>query len=104
MLEKDKAAADKAKMGGVVEEASASRNMEEKLRYIPELRKISRAKYLELREEQQLDLFKRRLEDEQRVFGDQPLTEIERRLNELNRKLYGLAERRREKEKKGQGY
>jgi pre-mRNA-splicing factor ATP-dependent RNA helicase DHX16 len=31
---------------------------------IPELRKVSRQKYLETREEQQLDLFKRRIEDE----------------------------------------
>ncbi len=49
-----------------------------------------------MREEQQLDLFKRKLEDEQRIFGDQPLTEIERKLNDLNKKLYDLANRRKE--------
>lgn len=74
-------------------------NLEDKLKYIPELRKVSRQKYLELREEQQLDLFRRKLEDEQRIFGDQPLTEIERKLNDLNKRLYDLANKRKEKVK-----
>jgi hypothetical protein len=76
----------------------------DRLSIIPELRKVSRQKYLELREEQQLDLFKRKLEDEMRIFGDQPLTEIERRINDLNQRLYSLAERRRQKETKTEIY
>lgn len=49
-------------------------------------------------------MFKRKLEDEQKIFGDQPLTEIERRLNDLNKRLFALAEKRREKENKAQVY
>ena len=71
MLEKDKEAADKNKISGIVENpAHKAITEQDKLNYIPELRKISRQKYLEMREEQQLDLFKRRLMDEQRIFGD----------------------------------
>jgi hypothetical protein len=52
MLEKDKLAQEKAKIGNVVEDVNAGKvmNMEDKMKYIPELRKISRAKYLEMRE------------------------------------------------------
>jgi hypothetical protein len=32
------------------------------------------------------------------VFGDQPLTEIEKRINELNKRLFDLAGKRREKQ------
>ncbi len=56
MLEKDKA----AKLGSTVENAKPLTE-EDKDKLIPELRKVSRQKYLEKREEQQLDLFKRRL-------------------------------------------
>ena len=101
MLEKDKEAQDRNKMSNVVENPQQKEITEE---YIPELRKISRQKYLEMREEQQLDLFKRRLMDEQRIFGDQPLTEIEKRINDLNKRLFELAEKRRQKEQRGAGY
>ncbi|TNV84818.1 hypothetical protein FGO68_gene10396 [Halteria grandinella] len=105
MLEKDKEQAEKKKIGGVVENSQiAAMSEKERLDMIPELRKVSRQKYLELREEQQLDLFKRKIEDEYRIFGDQPLTEIERRLNELNQRLYSLAEKRRQKETKSEIY
>ena len=52
MLEKDKLAQEKAKIGNVVEDVNAGKvmNMEDKMKYIPELRKISSAKYLEMRE------------------------------------------------------
>lgn len=74
------------------------------MKYIPELRNISRQKYLELREEQQLDLFKRKLEDEKRIFGSSNLTESEKRINELNERLYQLAQKRREKTEKSNLY
>lgn len=52
MLEKDKELT-KNKVGNVVENPqSKAMTMEERMKYIPELRKISRQKYLELREEQ----------------------------------------------------
>jgi hypothetical protein len=105
MLEKDRDAQEKNKMSGVVENPQHKLITEQdQSKYIPELRKISRQKYLEMREEQQLDLFKRRLLDEQRIFGDQPLTEIEKRINDLNKRLFELAEKRRQKEQRGPGY
>ncbi len=106
MLEKDREAQDKNKMSNVVENPQHKGMItdQDRDKYIPELRKISRQKYLEMREEQQLDLFKRRLMDEQRIFGDQPLTEIEKRINELNKRLFELAEKRRQKEQRGPGY
>ena len=52
MLEKDKEAADKNKMSGVVENPLLKNvNEMDKAKYVPELRKISRQKYLETREE-----------------------------------------------------
>ena len=52
MLEKDKEAADKNKMSGVVENPMLKNvNEMDKAKYVPELRKISRQKYLETREE-----------------------------------------------------
>ena len=45
-----------------------------------------------------LDLYKRNLDDERRVFGDQRLTSIEARINELKSNLFDLAQKRREKE------
>lgn len=53
MLEKDKEQAEKKKIGGVVEsETQAATSKEDLLRMVPELRKVSRQKYLEMREEQ----------------------------------------------------
>ena len=52
MLEKDKEAAEKNKMSGIVENPSLKGvDDTDKAKYIPELRKISRQKYLETREE-----------------------------------------------------
>ena len=101
MLEKDA----KTKGSAVVENPQGKElTLEERLKYIPELRKVSRQKYLELREDQQLDLFKRKLDDEERLFSDQNLTEQERHLHDLNKKLYELANKRREKNQKAQVY
>lgn len=52
MLEKDKEAQEKNKMSGVVENPQHKVISEQdQSKYIPELRKISRQKYLEMREE-----------------------------------------------------
>ena len=76
----------------------ATSSFEELKSMVPELRKASRQAYLKQREEQVLDLYKRNLEDEKRVFGNANLTSIEKRINELKNNLYTLAEKRREKE------
>ena len=53
MLEKDREQAAKNKIGGVVENPQLKAlSTDDKLKYIPELRNVSRAKYLEHREEQ----------------------------------------------------
>ena len=61
---------------------------------VPELREISRQKYLKHRVEQQMDLYKRNLDDERRIFGEENLTEAERRINEINNEIYKLAQSR----------
>ena len=54
MLQKEKDTQDKNKgVTGIVEDQqSKEMTLEERMNYIPELRKLSRQKYLELREEQ----------------------------------------------------
>ena len=71
---------------------------------IGELREVSRLKYLAKREEQQLDIFKRNLDEEQRIFAGVNLSENEIKLNQLNQKIYELAKKRKEKEAKVQLY
>lgn len=65
---------------------------------MPELRKQSRQAYLKQREEQIIDLYKRNLDDEKRVFGGEDLTQIETRLSELKETLFDLAQKRRQKQ------
>ena len=74
---------------------------DEKKELIPTLRKLSRRKYLEPREEQQLDLYKRILDEEDRIFAGEELTEAEQQIKEVNRRLYELANKRRQKQEKG---
>ena len=42
---------------------------EESIKIANELRKLSRMNYLQKRTQQQLDLFKRQIDDEQKLFG-----------------------------------
>ena len=65
---------------------------------VPKLRQESRQAYLKQREEQILDQRRRDLDDEKRIFGNEDLTDIEKRLAELKENLYGLAQKRRQKE------
>ena len=58
---------------------------------VPALRKTSRQAYLKQRDEQVLDLYKRNLDEERRVFGGEELTSEERRIGELKETLYKLA-------------
>jgi hypothetical protein len=43
---------------------------EESIKIANELRKLSRMNYLQKRTQQQLDLFKRQIDDEQKLFGE----------------------------------
>lgn len=64
---------------------------------VPALRKTSRQAYLKQRDEQILDLYKRNLDEEKRVFGGEELTEEERRIAELKESLFNLANKFRQK-------
>lgn len=64
---------------------------------VPALRKESRQAYLKQRDEQIIDLYKRNLDEEKRVFGDEDLTTEERRIGELKETLYNLAQKLRQK-------
>lgn len=44
-----------------------------------------------------MDLYKRNLDEEKRVFGDSDLTPEERRIAELKNNLYNLAQKFRQK-------
>lgn len=70
---------------------------EERMEVLEKIKKKSRQEYLKLREEQQLDLFLRKIELEKSMFGDRELTEEERRVNKLNEEIYKLALEQRSK-------
>ena len=55
-----------------------------------ELRKKSRMSYLQNRSTQQLDLLKRRIEDEDKLFKGVRLSEDEINLNKINKNIYNL--------------
>ena len=64
---------------------------EERKTMVQEMKKISRWKYLEQRETQQLDLMRRQIEDEEAMFKNVDLTEREKKEHELNKKIYEIA-------------
>lgn len=64
---------------------------EEKRDTVEQMKRLSRWKYLESREPKQIELFKRQLEDEERIFKDQELTEREIKEHELNKKIFEIA-------------
>lgn len=104
MLEKDK---QKANKKGVVEsQASSMMNLteEDKKNLIPQLRETARLKYLEKREEQQLDIFKRTLDEQERLFKGVELTDMEKQMMSLDKKIYDLAKKRKQKENNLQLY
>lgn len=78
--------------------AKINLSSDEKMIIANELRKMSRYAYLKMRSAQQLDLWKRRLEDEQRLFSGVELSEEERRLNEINQQIYTLASKKMEED------
>ena len=100
MQEKDK---QKSKRNGIVEsQATCMMNLDEedKKRLIPELRETARIKYLEKREDQQLDIFERTLKEQERLFAGQELTDIEKNIGSLDRKILELAKKRKKRDTK----
>ena len=64
---------------------------EERKAFVEEIKLVSRQKYLIKRQDQQLDLYKRRLDDEKRLYGHMNLQESEKEINEINQMQYDLA-------------
>jgi len=63
----------------------------EKIEVLGKIRKLSRYSFLKARVEQQIDLWKRKLDEEKKLFGDVILTDEEIKYNEINQKIYDLA-------------
>jgi len=84
--------------------AALNLTIDEKKKLLEQLKEMSRQKYLDMRVEQQLDLFKREMEAEKKLFGDQILTEEEIGINKLNQEIYELALKQQTKTKDVQQY
>jgi len=68
------------------------------------LRRESRFSFLKQRVEQQLEIFKRRIDEENKLFSNVQLTESEYKLNELNQNLLRLVNEKLRKEEKREEY
>ena len=69
--------------------------MDEMRALLPELRRKAREHYLTRREQQQLELLRLQLEDEERLFKEEELTEKEKREMAKKRRLLELAQARK---------
>ena len=79
-------------------------SVEERSTILPKLKKESRRAYLDKRLIQQVDLSKKGLEAEQRLFGGMTLTPQEMRINKLNQEIFELAQMQLDKTKDVQQY
>lgn len=107
---------DKQKTKKVVEDRSAKegseafkrRNLaddkEARQQALPELRVLSNQKYLKLREQQQLLLLEKEIEDEERFFSGQKMTKREIRDLEYKKEVLRLAKARMQIDTKQDGY
>lgn len=64
------------------------REGEERKESVAKLREFSRDEYLKLREPKMFQEFVEALADEEKLFGGQNLTDVERGINKLNQTLY----------------
>ena len=76
----------------------------DRMKLVDTMKRMSRYKYLEHREQQQLDLMRRQLEDEEMVFKDVPLSERERKEYQINKKIYELAKSQSQKREEVMSY
>jgi len=94
---KEKDQQDKGKpqrTGNMIENPKTSKlemDENEKIALTGQIRKLSRYSFLKNRVEQQIDLWKRKLDEEKKLFGDVILTEEEIKYNDINQKIYDLA-------------
>jgi pre-mRNA-splicing factor ATP-dependent RNA helicase DHX16 len=68
------------------------------------LRERSRQEYLNLREEQRLELLRKKIEDDEFLFRDEELTEKERQQRDYDKTVLRLAEERLKINDKIDGY
>ncbi|ORX91616.1 DUF1605-domain-containing protein [Basidiobolus meristosporus CBS 931.73] len=89
-------------------EAAKRRNLaddpEARKSALPNIRERSRQQYLKLREEQRLELLRRKIEDEEVLFRDEKLTKKEIEAHEYNKEVLRLAEERLKIDDKVDGY
>jgi pre-mRNA-splicing factor ATP-dependent RNA helicase DHX16 len=80
--------------------AKSNLTKEDQTHLIPELRDQARIKYLEKREDQQLDIFERTLKEQERLFKGVDVTDMEKHMISLDRKILELAKKRKERDNK----
>ncbi|KAI8148616.1 hypothetical protein BJV82DRAFT_270446 [Fennellomyces sp. T-0311] len=107
---------DKEKTKQMVEDRSSKEGSEARKRrnlgddkearksVLPSLRERSRQEYLKLREQQQLELLRKEIEDEEFLFRDQKLTAREVQDYEYKKQVLALAEARLKIDTKEDGY
>ena len=79
-------------------------SLEERREALPKLKEKSRQTYLDNRVVQQMDLFKKGLDAEEKLFGAVALTEEELKINKLNQEIFELAQMQQGKTKDVQQY
>lgn len=77
---------------------------QQKKEILPDIKSKAREKYLIQREEQQLDLFKRRLDDEKTLFKNVDLTQGEEKVQQINQGILHLGENKKEVAIQGDNY
>lgn len=73
-------------------------------RAMPDLRDISRQKYLAKREQQKLELLQKQIQDEEFLFHGEKLSKSERKQHELNKQVLAITEERMSISGKVEGY
>ena len=109
LQQKDQEKTMQKSMGSIVENqelTGGALSFQELKEMVPDLRKTSRQAYLKHRDEQVMDLYKRNLDEEKRVFGasQDMLTADEKRIAELKEMLYGLAMQFKQKKQNDKMY
>ncbi|XP_076945708.1 pre-mRNA-splicing factor ATP-dependent RNA helicase DEAH1-like [Bidens hawaiensis] len=93
---------DAARTTKLTEQKLSKREEEEAIRRadaleeddIGALRKVSRQEYLKKREQKKMEEIRDDIEDEQYLFGDAKLTEVEQRENRYKKQIYDLVKKR----------
>ncbi|OMJ29644.1 Pre-mRNA-splicing factor ATP-dependent RNA helicase-like protein cdc28 [Smittium culicis] len=88
----------------ILDKRSLANNRELRNQFLPDLRERSRQQYLNLREEQQLELLEREIKEEEFLFSSEKLTEREMAELEYKKKVLSLAKERKNLSTVNDGY